>query len=74
MDLVNGAEVINELVESLGYTRPHIINLMKANKSLLQARKRDGRWVIPKASVRVLRRIVKEQSGRRYKLGEVGAH
>jgi hypothetical protein len=72
--LVLGAPVVNALCEKLGYTRPHIILIMRKNKRALGARKKGHRWMLPAASVALLHKLVKETSGRRYKLGETGPH
>lgn len=72
--LVTAASVINKLCLELKYTRPHIINLMKTNQRSLRAKKHGGRWKMPEASAAALRELVLSQSGRRYKLGELGPH
>lgn len=73
-NVVTAASVINKLCEELKYTRPHIINLMKSHRRVLGASKRGSRWVLPAESIDVLRELVVAQSGRRYKLGELGPH
>jgi hypothetical protein len=73
-EIVTAASVINQLCLELNYTRPHIINLMKTNRRALRASKRGRRWMMPAESVAVLRQLVRDTSGRRYKLGENGPH
>lgn len=69
-----GAVVVDQICSRLGYTRPHVANILRANAARLGAMKRGGRWVIPKRSISRLENLVRETSGKRYKLGERGAH
>lgn len=71
---VAGAVVVNELCAELGYTRPHVINILKENRRALRARKDGSRWWLPVTSIELLRQLIVKTSGRRYKLGETGCH
>lgn len=73
-ELLAAGDVIRETCEKYGYSRPHVANMLRTNAKSLRAVLRGGRWMIPRASVKELNRLVIEGSGPRYKLGETGAN
>ena len=69
------SEAITRICRELGYTRAHVAKTLRENVKPLGARvNKQGRWVMPPAKELLLKAIVKDSSGRRYKLGEKGPH
>lgn len=73
--LLEGAVAIALVSKELNYSRSHVAAILRRNKKVLGARlNREGRWVLPEVALPTLLRLVKEQSGVRYKLGATGPH
>ena len=68
------AEVVDLLCRELKYSRSHVATMLRKNRAGVGARRKDGRWLMPRSSIARLRRVIKLNSGRRYKLGERGPH
>lgn len=63
---------IETLGRELGYSRPHVAAVLRRNQKRLRAIKHGRFWMIPLASIEMLRTLVQNESGPRYKKGERG--
>lgn len=63
---------ISIVAERTGFTRSHVRNHAHRNRKRLGITKVRDRWVLSRAQMRALERIVILESGMRYKLGETG--
>lgn len=69
--IVTCADVITALCSELKYSRSHVARILRENHEELRATF-DGQWKMPESSIVKLRRLVRDLSGPRYKLGETG--
>lgn len=69
---VFASEAITRICRELNYSRSHVAKLLREKRKILDARIRQGRWELPAQKEAKLRALVKQSSGRRYKLGEKG--
>ena len=69
---IEASPVILGICLDLNYSRSHVAKILRENAEKLGARAEGRRWLIPAKKARVLRSMVKRQSGPRYKVGERG--
>jgi hypothetical protein len=72
MSVIVALPVIEQICKELKYTRAHVVNILRENSRTLGAKRHNRNWLIPRKSVDRFRRLVRETSGLRYKLGEKG--
>lgn len=70
--LIEASGVIIAICSELDYSRSHVAKILRDNAVVLKAESQGRRWMLPARSVRLLRSLVKKQSGPRYKVGERG--
>lgn len=74
MARIAAAPAITQVCKELKYSRSHVANVLRKNRKRLKAKFIGSRWYLDDQCLEELRGLVKNQSGRRYKLGETGKH
>lgn len=71
---VAASDVVTKICEDLKYSRAHVAKVLRENRKRVGASQRGRFWTIAPWGIAILRQIVNEESGLRYKLGETGPH
>lgn len=73
--LVPASTIILRVCRDLNYSRSHVAKIFRElSPEMRKWNPKSGRWMVTPGTEKRLKAAVRENSGRRYKLGEKGRH